>query len=142
MEEDKITYARQFLLDLLEKRRLRSWCQESGALHISMLKIARGGYESDLCGHVPSPAAYSPGALGLLYRRGNPLRSANSSRMATGRCFRFCPMPQTRLEGDWAKIRNFGEPCEQYIREPPCASYGFPYTERKEKYYTDMGVLN
>lgn len=42
MEEDKITYARKFLLDLLEKRRLRSWCQESGALHISMFKIARG----------------------------------------------------------------------------------------------------
>lgn len=142
MEEDKITYARQFLLDLLEKRRLRSWCQESGALHISMFKIARGVMNPTyavMCHLLPY---IPPGALGLLYRRGNPLRSANSSRMETGRCFRFCPMPQTRLEGDWAKIRNFGEPCEQYIREPPCASYGFPYTERKEKYYTDMGVLN
>lgn len=42
MEEEKIIYARQFLLDLLEKRRLRSWCQESGALHVSMFKIAKG----------------------------------------------------------------------------------------------------
>ena len=36
-------------------------------------------------------------------------------------------------------MRNFGEPCEQYIREPSRTSYGFPYTERKENYYTDMG---
>lgn len=42
MEEDKVTYARQFLLDLLEKRRLRAWCQESGALHVAMFKIAKG----------------------------------------------------------------------------------------------------
>lgn len=42
MDEERTTYAQQFLLDLLEKRQLRSWCQESGALHVSMFKIARG----------------------------------------------------------------------------------------------------
>lgn len=42
MEEDKVTYARRFLLDLLEKRQLRAWCQESGALHVAMFKIAKG----------------------------------------------------------------------------------------------------
>lgn len=35
-------------------------------------------------------------------------------------------------KGKTAKINCviFGVPCEQYIREPPCASYGFPHTER------------
>ena len=139
MEEDKITYARKFLLDLLEKRRLRSWCQESGALHISMFKIARGVMNPTyavMCHLLP----YIPPAHWVYFiDEENPyeVRTLPEWRPDAVSAFVRCH------KRDWKEIgQRYGiseKPCGQYIREPPCASYGFPYTERKENCYTDMG---
>ena len=42
MEEEKITYAQQFLRELLSQRKLRSWSIQMEVPHASMFKIANG----------------------------------------------------------------------------------------------------
>lgn len=42
LEQERVTYAQKKLLDLLQKRKLKSWCEERNMPNATLYKLANG----------------------------------------------------------------------------------------------------
>ena len=46
LEQVRVTYAQKKLLNLLQERKLKSWCEEKNVPHATLYKLANGNMES------------------------------------------------------------------------------------------------
>ena len=69
---NRITYAQQKLLALVEARQLRSWCLESNIPHASLYKLAVGAERTHFQGNQLSCAVLCPCRMAFLYGRRIP----------------------------------------------------------------------
>ena len=84
---ERITYAQKKLLDLIDRRELRSWCAEHNLPHTTVYRLALGESIATYAMICSMVHLIPPCRMDLLYRRKDSLRSKDSSSLGPGKAF-------------------------------------------------------